>query len=347
MRFREEEIMLKTHIAACLAATALVVPPALAQTTAPATHPPASTAMTTKVNAAEFVNKAANSNMFEIQSSQLALNKVQDKRLRDFAQRMITDHTQATEKLKAAAQGQTVPTTLDQEHAQMLQKVQQAQGDDFNRQYAQLQLDRHQKTVALFESYAQNGDNAQLKQFAQQTLPTLRDHLQQITQIHKDIAGSGRTGQNQPGQTGQQFLTQEQPGQWRVTKLTGLNVYNDKNERIGDINEVLINRDGKAEAVVIGAGGFLGLGEHDVAVPFNSLQWSMNARTGPTGTGGATTAPASPPTGNTVAPAGNTVANRPAGANDAGRSYPDHAVLPNASKDQLQNAPQFRYSNAR
>src|SRR3954471_13427441 len=190
MRFREEEIMLKTHIAACLVATALVVPPALAQTTAPATHPPASTAMTTKVNAAEFVNKAANSNMFEIQSSQLALNKVQDKRLRDFAQRMITDHTQATEKLKAAAQGQTVPTTLDQEHAQLLQKIQQAQGEDFNRQYVQLQLEGHQKTVALFESYAQNGDNAQLKQFAQQTLPTLREHLQQITQIHGDMAGS-------------------------------------------------------------------------------------------------------------------------------------------------------------
>src|SRR3954463_9705444 len=337
--------MLKIHRAACLNATALGAAPALTQTTtAPASNPPAATAM--KVNAAEFVNKAANSDMFEVQSSQLALTKTQDSRLRDFAQRMVKDHTQASDKLKAAAQNQTVPTTLDQEHAQMLQKLQQAQGDDFSRQYAQMQLDGHQKAVALFESYAQNGDNAQLKQFAQQTAPTLREHLQQITQIRNDIAGSGRTGQTQPGMSGQKFLTQEQPGQWRATKLTGLNVYNDKNERIGDVNVCVVDRDGRAEAVVIGVGGFLGLGEHDVAVPFNALQWSMTGRTGPTGTA-TTPAPASPPTGNTVAPAGNTVANRPAGANEANRSYPDHAVLPDATKDQLRTAPQFRYSNAR
>jgi putative membrane protein len=77
--------MLKTHLATFLAAT-----PALAQTaTAPATNP--STAM--KVNAAEFVNKAANSNIFEIQSSQLALGKTQNAHLRDFEQRMITVYT--------------------------------------------------------------------------------------------------------------------------------------------------------------------------------------------------------------------------------------------------------------
>src|SRR3954469_10715810 len=230
MGFREEETMLKTYRAACLIATALVAVPALAQTTPPpASSPPAAAAM--KVSATEFVNKAAYSNMLEIQSSQLALNKTQDKRLRDFAQRMIQDHTQAADKLKAAAQNQTVPTTLDQEHAGMLQKLQQAQGDDFSRQYAQMQLDGHQKAVALFESYAQNGDHAQLKQFAQQTVPALREHLQQITQIRNDMAGSGRTGQTQPGPGGEKFLTQEQPGQWRGPKLTGPTLSNDKKER--------------------------------------------------------------------------------------------------------------------
>src|SRR3954451_1659906 len=183
-----------------------------------------------------------------------------------------------------------------------------------------MQLDGHQKAVALFESYAQNGDNAQLKQFAQQTAPTLREHLQQITQIRNDIAGSGRTGQTQPSPAGQKFLTQEQPGQWRATKLTGLTVYNDKNERIGDINEVLVDRDGKAQAVVIGVGGFLGLGEHDVAVPISALHWSMTSRTGASGSGGnATTAPANPPAGTTAASAGNTAANRTPGANDSNR----------------------------
>jgi len=51
-------------------------------------------------------------------------------------------------------------------------------------------------------------------------------------------------------------------GQWRATKLTGVSVYNNNNEKIGDINELIVDRDGKVAAVVIGVGGFLGMGEH-------------------------------------------------------------------------------------
>ncbi|MFD0466181.1 PRC-barrel domain-containing protein [Microvirga aerilata] len=78
----------------------------------------------------------------------------------------------------------------------------------------------------------------------------------------------------------------------------GVNVYNDRNENIGDINEVLIDRQGKVEAVVIGVGGFLGIGDRNVAVPFNALRWEMTepntasgggagSGAGGTGTGGA------------------------------------------------------------
>src|SRR5690349_14480291 len=53
---------------------------------------------------------------------------------------------------------------------------------------------------------------------------------------------------------------------WRASKLKGLNVYNDKNEKLGDINEILIDKSGKVEGVIIGVGGFLGMGEHDIKV---------------------------------------------------------------------------------
>ena len=53
-------------------------------------------------------------------------------------------------------------------------------------------------------------------------------------------------------------------GQWRATKLDGLNVYDPSNEKIGDISELIVGRDGKIDAVVIGVGGFLGIGEHNV-----------------------------------------------------------------------------------
>jgi sporulation protein YlmC with PRC-barrel domain len=58
---------------------------------------------------------------------------------------------------------------------------------------------------------------------------------------------------------------------WRASKLIGLNVYNDQNEKLGDISEILLDKSGKVDGVVIGVGGFLGLGEKDVAVKMDQL----------------------------------------------------------------------------
>ena len=55
-------------------------------------------------------------------------------------------------------------------------------------------------------------------------------------------------------------------GNWRASKLMGLDVYNENNEKLGDVNEIILDKSGKVTAVVIGVGGFLGMGEHDVAV---------------------------------------------------------------------------------
>ena len=74
------------------------------------------------------------------------------------------------------------------------------------------------------------------------------------------------------------WMTQEQPGQWRASKLEGLDVYNSNNEKIGDISELLVDNSGKIQAVVIGVGGFLGMGEHDVAVPFEQMTFVNEPR---------------------------------------------------------------------
>src|SRR5215211_3343862 len=133
---------MKAHTLAILALTALLPTLALAQT---------QPAQPTAPSAAEFVTKAASSSLFEIQSSQSALQKSQNNQVRDFAQKMIEDHTKASDQLKAAAQGQNVPTTPDPEHAQMLQQLNGASGGDFDRRYVQLQLTGHQEAVALFD----------------------------------------------------------------------------------------------------------------------------------------------------------------------------------------------------
>jgi sporulation protein YlmC with PRC-barrel domain len=134
-------------------------------------------------------------------------------------------------------------------------------------------------------------------------------------------------------------------GEWRASKLAGVNVYNDANEKIGDINDVILDKSGKVANVILGVGGFLGMGEHYVAVPFEKLKWvnepartastanapatnvDSNARTASDGTAKTTT-------GTATTPAANRAANQ--------NWYPDHAVY-NATKDQLKAMPQFKY----
>src|SRR5689334_24820353 len=82
-------------------------------------------------------------------------------------------------------------------------------------------------------------------------------------------------------------------GNWRASKVVGLNVYNDKNESVGSINDLLTDKSGKIVAVVIGVGGFLGVGEHLVAVPFDKVKFSSE----PVAYTGASNAPASKPGG--------------------------------------------------
>src|SRR5215210_1663711 len=77
-------------------------------------------------------------------------------------------------------------------------------------------------------------------------------------------------------QSSSQFMTHMNPDQWRGSKLVGVNIYGQNNEKIGDVNEVLIDRKGNADAVVVGVGGFLGIGEKDVALPFSAVEWKYD-----------------------------------------------------------------------
>jgi len=124
---------------------------------------------------------------------------------------------------------------------------------------------------------------------------------------------------------------------WRSSKLIGLNVYNDQNEKLGDISEILLDKAGKVEGVIIGVGGFLGMGQHDIKVEMSKLKFvDEPARTAST-TGTSTT---------TSPPAARTTDNRPAtgtATTTTNKWYPDHAVLSGATKDSLKNAPEFKF----
>ncbi|MGO3931297.1 PRC-barrel domain-containing protein [Rhodopseudomonas pseudopalustris] len=136
-------------------------------------------------------------------------------------------------------------------------------------------------------------------------------------------------------------------GQWRSSKVIGVNVYNANNENLGEINELLVDQSGKVQAVVIGVGGFLGMGERYVAIPFEKLQWSNEpvrsaSASRSSGSGMAPSGSSSTTTGS--ATTGSASSSTSSATNASGDQwYPDHAIL-NVSKDELKSMPEFKYS---
>jgi sporulation protein YlmC with PRC-barrel domain len=124
-------------------------------------------------------------------------------------------------------------------------------------------------------------------------------------------------------------------GDWRASKMVGLSVYNDNNQSIGSINDLLTDKNGNIKAVVIGVGGFLGVGEHLVAIPFEKVKF-VNEPVAYIGTAGNSSRPSTTTTTTGSASTSTTTSK-------SNTWYPDHAVF-NATKDELKAMPEFKYS---
>ena len=141
--------------------------------------------------------------------------------------------------------------------------------------------------------------------------------------------------------------TAHKEGEWRASKLAGVDVYNEANEKIGNIHDVILDRSGKVANVILGVGGVLGLGEHYVAVAFDKLKWVDQPVTSTTAS--TTTAPANAPattsapdstTRTTTGTATTTTTTTTSSAST--RWYPDHVVY-SGTKDELKAMPEFKY----
>ncbi|WP_298877129.1 PRC-barrel domain-containing protein [uncultured Bradyrhizobium sp.] len=130
-------------------------------------------------------------------------------------------------------------------------------------------------------------------------------------------------------------------GEWRTSKMDGIKVYNEANENIGSISDLLMDKSGAVKIAVIGVGGFLGMGEHLVAVPYEKLKF-VNEAVAYTGTSANPNAkPAATTT--TGAATGTAETKTTTTTSSSSKWYPDHAVF-NATKDQLKAMPEFKYS---
>ena len=133
------------------------------------------------------------------------------------------------------------------------------------------------------------------------------------------------------------FVKEQATNQWRASKLVGVSVMGPDQKKIGKIDDVLFDHDGNAQVIVVGVGGFLGLGAKEVGVPFKTMQWRTEGRTVATAGPPATSSAGS----NSSAASSATVKTDPA-ATEASQGYPDMGVL-NMTKAQLQSAPDFHY----
>ncbi|AZQ53358.1 DUF4142 domain-containing protein [Burkholderia cenocepacia] len=137
---------------------------------------------------AEFVDKAAMAGKAEIQASQLALKQAQSADVRAFAKRMVADHSRAAAKLNAIAAQKGMKPQVEQISDPDVQALRGKSGHDFDTAYlAAAGPDAHEKAVALFEDEARDGKDAQLRAFANSTLPTLKHHLSMAQTVARKV----------------------------------------------------------------------------------------------------------------------------------------------------------------
>lgn len=134
-----------------------------------------------------FIEKAGSGGMMEVQLGQLAKEKAKSQDVKNFGERMVTDHGKANDQLKQVAQakGVTLPTSLKREHKKMVEKLQKVSGADFDKAYMQDMVKDHVKDVAEFQEAQKTVKDPELKQWVDTVLPKLEEHLQ----MAKEVAG--------------------------------------------------------------------------------------------------------------------------------------------------------------
>ncbi len=143
----------------------------------------------------QFVQKASAAGLAEVNVAKLALQHATRDDVKQFAKRIIDDHTKANRELNRIADAKrfTPAVSMDRAHEAMATRMSRMTGADFDREYVRSLVKDHEQAVALFEAESKNGRDPQLKEFATKTLPALREHLEMAQKLAGQ-GGSGRTG---------------------------------------------------------------------------------------------------------------------------------------------------------
>lgn len=296
---------------------------------------------------ADFLKDGIQGDNAEIAIGQLAEQKGQSDQVKSFGRTLVADHTKAKQEKLSVAKSQNVAVNDDiaPEGKQTHDRLSKLSGTDFDRQFSTAMVEDHQKDIAKFRDEA-NAKAGPVSDLAAKELPVLQRHLQLAQSLTTADAGMGATSAGLAPPAGTDAtatgatastdnsrmaatdtttqtdnaatsgtITQEGKDLWRATKLSGVDVYGPNQQKVGDIRDVLMDRNGKAEYVVVGVGGFLGIGEKDVAIALSQVTFSDGPAPGKSGSG----------------------------SGNGNRAYPDHAEI-TMTKDQLNAAPAFHFA---
>lgn len=177
---------------ATIVLAAFAISPAVLAQTQTNSAAPAATTEAAAMQPADFASRAAVSNLFELETSTMALERQLSAPVLEFAQHMIDDHTMAAQEMMPAAEaeGVEVPTDLDEAHQQQADELADLDDAAFEQAYVQAQVKAHEEAVALFSQYSASGPEGALKDFATKTLPKLEEHLTHVQEL-----ASGLTSQ--------------------------------------------------------------------------------------------------------------------------------------------------------
>jgi putative membrane protein len=161
----------------------------------------------TKTGTNDALAKLIEMNVAEVEAGKLAIGKAENAKVKDFAQMMVDDHTQALTKLRGLQGGQTSDVKPNAKHQQTADRLAKLSGAQFDRQYMQTMVNDHQQAVRFLEQQAggraadgsTGAGHTDLSAVARELLPTVRKHLQEAQQIQKELQSATTSPRTKPG----------------------------------------------------------------------------------------------------------------------------------------------------
>lgn len=161
----------------------------------------------------DFLVEAGSGHLAEIQTAQIAQQRAGSTDVQNLAQQMIQEHTRLSNNLQQVAQqaNVSVPNQLSSQHQQDYDRLVKYSGQEFDRQYLQHLINDHQRDIDRYQRMASQASDPNVRAYAQQTLPSLRQHLQQVRDVQQKVLNNGSGQQNPQNQSIQPNGSQQNP----------------------------------------------------------------------------------------------------------------------------------------